>query len=126
MKRHLQSLSDDEVLQRMDRELDADRRYFRRRPHRHYRVRRTFPAEFEQLRRRGALVPPEGKRHFTVVHQFYPGCRARRFFGAPAATETNLPDGEAKAWFDWCCRHFTGEEPGPAPARLEEERGLTW
>jgi hypothetical protein len=122
----ISKLSDADLLLRVHRELDADRRYFCRHPHRQYRIRRTYQAEFEHLRRDGAETPPPGKRHYTAVRQVCRGYRARLFFGGPADTETDLPDDEAQAWFDWARRQFTGEEVGPPPRRLEKERGLTW
>lgn len=97
----LGSLDLDAVTQLMDSELDADRRFFRRRPHRKHRVRRVFPAEFEHVRRMGHDIPKSDKRVFVAIQQVRPGARLRFFFVGPRDFETDLPETEARAWVEW-------------------------
>lgn len=82
------------------RELDADRRYFERRPHRSYRLRRSFPAEGEQVSILiGGEWPMTVGALFTAVRQVAPGVRARAFFLAPRSLETDVSDAEAAEYF---------------------------
>lgn len=62
---------------RVDRELDDDRRFFERHPHRNYRLRRIFPAEYEEFAvRSGGALPPRDMA-FVAVEQVRPGARLR-------------------------------------------------
>lgn len=85
----------------VDDELDADRRFFVRWPHRSYYVRRSFRAEAETMRLLMDDVPlPPGVALFTVVHQGAPGCRLRAFLVAGRGLDTDMSDAEAACLFD--------------------------
>ncbi len=78
---------------RVDRELDADRRFFAQHPERIYRVRRSFRAEVEQAAiTLGCQWPVRGcGAFFTIVRQIAPGLRARAFFLAHRDHPTDVP-----------------------------------
>lgn len=86
----------------IDRDLDSDRRFFGRRPHRSYRVRRAFPSERRAME---VLEPDLAARFadltlFVAVRQIRPGQRFRSCFSGPSWTKTDLDDATAKAVFD--------------------------
>lgn len=91
----------DALSERVDAELDADRRFFRRRTDRRYYVRRSFAAEAEATSIMfGTDAPPAGAAMFTVVHQVALGCRQRALFVAGRGFDTDMSDGEAACLFD--------------------------
>jgi hypothetical protein len=72
------------LAERVDRELDADRNFFRRFPHRRYFIRRIYPAEraeFERLWEQ-SLQPPVGFDLFVAVEEVFRGARLRPPFVA--------------------------------------------
>jgi hypothetical protein len=75
--------------------MDADRRFFARRPGRRWYVRRAYPAEKGVAQAIGAntSLPPDHAA-FVLVEQIRPGVRIRLGFGAPAGMETDLSDAE--------------------------------
>lgn len=86
----------------LERAMGCDRRFFKRRPDRQFRVRRAYAVEV-------ALVPPPppGKAIFIAVRRVAPGLQARVPFGANATFEPDLLDeAEAAAWFAFA---MTGE-----------------
>ncbi len=84
----------------LERVMEADRRFFERRPYRRFRVRRAYAVE-------GVPVPPPGKAIFIAVRRVAPGLQARVPFGANATFEPDLlNEAEAAAWFAFA---MTGE-----------------
>jgi hypothetical protein len=70
---------------------NSDRRFFKCRPGRRFRLRRAFPGE----RRIAACfggAPPPGRADFVVVEQLAPGVRTRVGFRAAADTDTDIDD----------------------------------
>jgi hypothetical protein len=81
------------TLTKVDRELDADRRFFERRPGRRFRVRRVYPNESKLAELCGFnSSPPAGAAMFVAIEQIAPGLRIRLAFCAPPDMETDLPD----------------------------------
>jgi hypothetical protein len=92
---------------RVDRELDADRNFFKHNPRRRYYVRRMLAAEraqFESKLKR-SLTPPEGDDNFVAVEQLFPGARRRVHFQAPAALDVGGLDEALSAEFFQACTH---------------------
>lgn len=69
--------------ERVERELDADRRFFRQHPSRNYAFRKAFSNETMQAMDRYADAPPDGCELFVAVRQVWPGQRVRHFLVAP-------------------------------------------
>lgn len=92
----------DALSERMDVELDADRRFFVRWPHRSYYVRRSFHAEAEITSLLyGAEWPlSPGICWYTAVREVLPGLRFRVFLFAPSHLDCDMPDEVAKRIFD--------------------------
>lgn len=67
---------------KVDRELNNDRRWFRRNRTRNYRVRWSFPNEAAEVREQQGLT--EETAILTAVMQLKPGIRMRVFAWAPA------------------------------------------
>lgn len=82
------------LAERVDKELDADRRYFARRRRRRYRLRRAFPAEAETFALLEA-APPEGWRTYVAVKLIADGARMRIPFYGPPGLETDISEGQA-------------------------------
>lgn len=77
----------------VDRLIEADRRFFERRPDRSYRVRRAFHPEIEVdalLKGRATARPRNGSAVFTLVQQIEPGVRFRFLTRGPADAEPDL------------------------------------
>jgi hypothetical protein len=70
---------------------DSDRRFFKCRPGRRFRLRRAFPAE-RQIAGSFGGAPPPGRVDFVVVEQLAPGVRTRVGFRAAADTDTDIDD----------------------------------
>lgn len=86
----------EQLASQVDRDLEADRRYFRRRPERTFRIRHAFRSEVDELRLVGGLGPdPEGQRLFAAVRQVESGVRMRAFFRAARGLETDMSEFEA-------------------------------
>jgi hypothetical protein len=81
----------------LDSFLDADRRYFIRRPDRTCRLRRAHPAEMATFARVNGSplqrLPADGA-WFVLVSQVRPGARVRRPLGLPAGMETDLSEAD--------------------------------
>ena len=82
------------LCQDIDRFLDTDRKFFRRRPHRKYRIRRACKAEIEaaQIVAESPMDVSPGQAVFTIVRQISEGERVRVFVIAYADCETDLGD----------------------------------
>lgn len=78
------------LAERVDRELDADRAFFERFPHRRYYVRPIFHNEHIQIERveGRSLRPPPGFDVFVAVEETFYGARLRIPFGAPISIDT--------------------------------------
>ncbi|MEH3145212.1 MAG: hypothetical protein PGN34_07645 [Methylobacterium frigidaeris] len=80
--------------------IEADRRFFRRFPHRTYRIRRMARCEvahFEALN--GRLAPmPADTAGFTVVKQIAPGVRLRVYTPGPADQDGSDLSDDFGAW----------------------------
>ncbi|MDF2809893.1 MAG: hypothetical protein K0S56_924 [Microvirga sp.] len=71
-------------LARNESVVDADRRFFSRRPDRLFRVRVASAAEVETASLAG-MTPDDGERLFCVIKHISSVVRMRAFFTAPAA-----------------------------------------
>jgi hypothetical protein len=99
-----------ELGRRVDKELDADRNYFKRWPQRQHYIRRIFPNERaqmeEQARAMGDEFPPatfDPSVHaiFIAVKKIRPNARVRVTFIAKRDIETDLSERDAKEVFGW-------------------------
>ena len=70
---------------------DSDRRFFKCRPGRRFRLRRAFPGERRIAGSFGG-APPPGRVDFVVVEQLAPDVRTRVGFRAAADTDTDIDD----------------------------------
>lgn len=97
---------------RVDRELDADRRFFERRPRRRHRVRRLYQAEGESTCLIAGWEWParEDAAFYAAVRQIAPGVRVRCFFAASPEMECDLSEDAAAAIFDRANRSAVAEE----------------
>lgn len=83
-----------------DREIDSDRRFFRRRPRRCYRVRRAFPNEIREFVEIGGMPEaPEGTRVFVAVRAVSRENRIRVPFLGASWLDTDVPDEAAREMF---------------------------
>jgi hypothetical protein len=99
----------------VDRLIETDRRFFRRRPDRAHRVRRSFPAEIDVAAILGIVENPlpDGQVWFTAVRQILPGFRHRYFFFSGSEHEPDLFPEEV------CCRLFEEVVDACAAARAQ-------
>ena len=97
---HLKLLSDRDLHDRHCRELNLDLRFFARRPERHYRLRRAFPAEVERWRRSLRYEIPPDKRLYVAIGHRNPRAEVRVYIVAPPGVETDLPEVEARTVFE--------------------------
>jgi hypothetical protein len=72
---------------------DSDRRFFKCRRNRRFRLRRAFPGERRIAACIGGALQP-GCSDFVVVEQIVPGVRTRVGFRAASGLETDLGDEE--------------------------------
>jgi hypothetical protein len=82
---------------RVDKELDADRAFFRRWPEREHYIRRIFPNERLQMEFHGEHFPlhdPLTHAVFVAVKKVHANARVRTFFVAPRDIETDLSERE--------------------------------
>lgn len=81
--------------------VEADRRFFERRPARSHCIRHTGRAEIAAAERAGCGLDPAlpGFRWFTAVRQLAPGVRVRVYLQAPAMCETDVPEDMAAALY---------------------------
>jgi hypothetical protein len=99
-KRRLARLSKE-----LDRFLETDRLFFRRRPDRTCRLRRAHRAELETFARvSGRRLPqlPPGRAWFMLVAQVRPGARMRHPLAMPSDIETDLSEDEAVSLRELC------------------------
>jgi hypothetical protein len=92
-----------ELGRKVDKELDADRAFFRRWPERQHRIRRIFPNERAQLEFHGGRTlsyDPLTHAIFVGVKKIFSHARVRAVFIAPRDIETDLSEREAKAIFE--------------------------
>lgn len=83
----------DHIAEAVDRELDADRRFFELAPDRSYRIRRAYPAELASLRSAyGRGWPFDDLIVYASVRQLRPGLRLRSFFASRSKLETDLSE----------------------------------
>lgn len=96
-QRQIERLADE-----VDRVLESDRRFFRRRPDRQHRVRLVSRAEIALNNLVGGqhAEPPAGCSHFVVVKQLAPGVRTRVFLVAASDASTDVAESAARAIFD--------------------------
>jgi hypothetical protein len=73
---------------------DSDRRFFKCRPGRRFRLRRAFPGERRIAALAGGAPLPDGRSDFVVVEQIVPGVRTRIGFRAASDLETDIGDEE--------------------------------
>jgi hypothetical protein len=113
------------LAERVDVELDADREFFRRFPHRRYRIRRIYPAEraeFERLWEQ-SLQPPVGFDLFVVVEEVFVGARLRLPFVARISIPlSELREERCKQVFWRCMSSRTAEMREHALACAPRER----
>jgi hypothetical protein len=91
-----------ELSRRIDKELDADRAFFRRWPEREHYIRRIFPNERLQMEFLGRQFPPHDPlTHavFVTVKKVHTNARMRTFFVAPRDIETDLSERDARAYW---------------------------
>ena len=84
----------EQACERANEDLDSDKHFFERRPHRRYRIRHSSAAEIEALGlvgERPMWLPP-GLRWFSVIRQVVPGERLRLLIAGLRDAETNLSD----------------------------------
>src|SRR5262245_31999347 len=86
-----------ELVEKVDREIDADRVFFQRWPHRNDRVRRIFSNEHALIVHDGGplRLPPGAKNPdvyiaMVIVKQLSPGMRIRKFCMAPRSLDADL------------------------------------
>jgi hypothetical protein len=75
---------------------DSDRRFFKRRPSRRFRLRRAFSGERRMAALAGSALQPlqPGCRDFVIIEQIAPGVRIRVGFAAASDLETDFGDEE--------------------------------
>ena len=104
-------MTHDDLLKLVDKATDTDRMFFERRRKRRFRVRRCHRAEIVQ----NALIegkPPEvppGMAWFAAVLNVCHGYRMRLFTLAPADTETDCTEREARETFELLATDYTWE-----------------
>ncbi len=79
----------------VERELDADRRFFRRHPKRRHFIRPIYlaeRAEFERVSNTVINTPPETLGLYVAVEQVRPGARLRALFVAEAGFNPKQPE----------------------------------
>jgi hypothetical protein len=85
----------------VNRMVQADAKFFARRPDRHYRIRLAHQDEIAEHR---TLDPqwcvPADLRVYVAVHSPIPGIRLRAFLPAPEGMETESEE-TARETFDW-------------------------
>jgi hypothetical protein len=92
--RHIQRLAD-----RIDKEIEADRKFYARFPARTCRVRRAFRAEQEMFEAIGNVGPGLQQALFVVVVLAAPGARLRASFVARRDFETDMSEAAALRLF---------------------------
>jgi hypothetical protein len=85
------------------RMMQADAKFFERRPDRHYRIRLAHSDEIEERRIvdgwQTAIPIPDGKRAYIAVNSPLPGIRFRMPFLANEGMETDVSEEIARGWF---------------------------
>lgn len=83
---------------RIDRIIESDRRFFRRKPWRRHRVRLASGPEIEvqSLLTGCPRVLPPKNAYYIAVRQIQPGMRVRVLFASTAGNDTDIPEAEAR------------------------------
>jgi hypothetical protein len=90
----------DKIADRIDRITEFDAQFFRRFPHRQYRLRPAGRAEIETLQILQDKMPvPIGFLVYTAIRQIEPGIRARAFVSLPEIP-TDAPEHIAREVFE--------------------------
>ena len=89
----------DAILAGIERGSRSDRLFFRRRPDRSYRVRRSFKGEAEGLSRKPLPPLPPDLAWFMVVRQAEEGMRFRLVITGPADYSDEATEDEARWLF---------------------------
>jgi hypothetical protein len=85
----------------VDREIEADRIFFRLNPGLEYRMRVTGAAEFAELEERfglGFVAAPPGLRLFTLIRSFHPKLRLRTWVAGPDSEAAASQEELATLW----------------------------
>jgi hypothetical protein len=99
-----------ELSRKVDKELDADRRFFKRWPERRHYIRRVFPNERAQMEQQAralgdqfppATFDPHKQGVFVGVKKIRHNARVRVTFIATRDIETDLSEAEAQEIFGW-------------------------
>ena len=97
----------------VDRELDNDRRFFRRHPDRSAYLRKPYPAEHRSAILLGTAKSGPKSQSYVLVHQIAEG-RTRIFFTGNPGMETDISEFEAlqihRLLVELCPRHGAFEE----------------
>ncbi|MGX9429726.1 MULTISPECIES: hypothetical protein [Bradyrhizobium] len=102
---------------RVEKIVDADRRFFQRFPHRHYRVRLAGRAEIEHdalLAGNGRQLLPPDLQHYAIIKNVAPGARLRIIVIGDEGWDTDLPEQEARKLYEAACT----SQRDPAKGRL--------
>ena len=83
--------------------MQADTAFFRRFPHRTIRMRPASKAEIARIAKSCRLAVPDGWRWFALAHRITPNRQARQFLMAPADTDCELSEEEARSRWDEGC-----------------------
>lgn len=105
--------------------IEADRRFFERRPDRNFRVRLASPAECESLRIHDGHTVDEGSRWYTAVRQVRPGWRLRAFTLGLEGLETDILEETCREVYEHAARPGTlAHHIGEQYERIAREHGL--
>lgn len=106
---HRRILRNTEAVQRV---VDADARFFERRPWRSHRVRHAAQAELKLNAASLGLEEIEtepGQRWFVAVKQIEPGVRTRLFVQNAVHADPDMDEHEAAAVYDWLARNGSSQ-----------------
>lgn len=90
--------------------IDADKRFFERRPHRRHRVRVASSAEAETSRLLSGVVATPGGRLFIAVRKVADGARVRALFFGPDESAADL-DGMGEDEAAWLFERTASAHP---------------
>jgi hypothetical protein len=100
---------------RVDKIVDADRKFFERFPHRHYRVRFAGRAEIEHDALLAGKSPrrlPPDFRHYAIIKNVASGARLRLIVIGNEGWDTDLPEQEARKLYEAACTAQRNPEVG--------------
>ena len=89
----------------IDKVLDGDRAFFRRFPHRAYRVRLASQPENAACAIFDSPEIPDGYARYVAVRQFAAGVRGRVPFLAPKGRGTDIPEDLARTVYEQFTQH---------------------